>query len=128
MFFMKKNLLIVWLLVVLLMPLSAQIPNQIIQSLKKGDVNAFSRFLGEDVTLIIGKESSELKKEEAKLKINDFFIQNKVLDFEMKHQGDRNNSAYVIGTLITSNGEFRLNCFFKKVNENLFIDRIRIEK
>ena len=128
MFFMKKKLLIVWLLVVLLMPLSAQIPNQIIQSLKKGDVNAFSRFLGEDVTLIIGKESSELKKEEAKLKINDFFIQNKVLDFEMKHQGDRNNSAYVIGTLITSNGEFRLNCFFKKVNENLFIDRIRIEK
>ncbi|NMA74441.1 MAG: DUF4783 domain-containing protein [Bacteroidales bacterium] len=125
---MKKKLLIVWLLVVLLMPLSAQIPNQIIQSLKKGDVNAFSRFLGEDVTLIIGKESSELKKEEAKLKINDFFIQNKVLDFEMKHQGDRNNSAYVIGTLITSNGEFRLNCFFKKVNENLFIDRIRIEK
>ncbi|NLZ73991.1 MAG: DUF4783 domain-containing protein [Bacteroidales bacterium] len=46
----------------------------------------------------------------------------------MKHQGDRNNSAYIIGTLITSNGEFRLNCFLKKTSENLFIDRIRIEK
>ena len=125
---MKKILLMTWFLGALLMPLSAQLSNQIVQSLKKGDVNAFSRFFGEEITLIIGKESSELNKEEAKSKLNDFFIQNKVVDFELKHQGDRNNSAYIIGTLITSNGEFRLNCFLKKTSENLFIDRIRIEK
>lgn len=125
---MKKILLMTWFLGALLMPLSAQLSNQIVQSLKKGDVNAFSRFFGEEITLIIGKESTELNKEEAKSKLNDFFIQNKVVDFELKHQGDRNNSAYIIGTLITSNGEFRLNCFLKKTRENLFIDRIRIEK
>ncbi len=125
---MKKILLMTWFLGALLMPLSAQLSNQIVQSLKKGDVNAFSHFFGEEITLIIGKESTELNKEEAKSKLNDFFIQNKVVDFELKHQGDRNNSAYIIGTLITSNGEFRLNCFLKKTSENLFIDRIRIEK
>ncbi|NLZ73992.1 MAG: DUF4783 domain-containing protein [Bacteroidales bacterium] len=64
-----------WFLGALLMPLSAQLSNQIVQSLKKGDVNAFSRFFGEEITLIIGKESSELNKEEAKSKLNDFFIE-----------------------------------------------------
>ncbi|NMA73415.1 MAG: DUF4783 domain-containing protein [Bacteroidales bacterium] len=125
---MKKIILIAWLLGTLLMPLSAQLSNQMIQSLKKGDIDGFARFFGEEITLIIGKENVELKKEEAKSKLNEFFIQNKVLDFELKHQGDRDNSAYIIGALKTSNGEFRLNCFFKKINEDLFIHRIRIEK
>ena len=125
---MEKRLRMFLMLSFLILPLGAQSPDQIIQTLNRVDVTAFYQFLGSDVNLTIEKDNAELKKEQAVVKLNDFFKKNNLTKFQLKHQGDRDGSAYIVGTLFTVNGEFRLNCFMKKADGGLFIHRIRIEK
>ncbi|MCK9180475.1 MAG: DUF4783 domain-containing protein [Bacteroides sp.] len=125
---MKKKVLIGLTLCLLLTPLLAQPSNQITQALSKGDINTLSQFLGDEVALTINKESKELSKKETTEELVAFFSKNKVVSFEMKHQGDRNGSAYIMGELTTSNGAFRVNCFLKKSDKGLYIHRIRIEE
>ena len=46
----------------------------------------------------------------------------------MNHQGKRDESSFVIGTLTTTKGKFRVNCFLKKVQTQCLIHQIRIDK
>ena len=57
-----------------------------------------------------------------------FFTKNKVSGFNVNHQGKRDESSFVIGTLATTNGNFRVNCFLKKVQNQYLIHQIRIDK
>ena len=54
--------------------------------------------------------------------------ENKVSGFNVNHQGKRDESSFVIGTLATTNGNFRVNCFLKKVQNQYLIHQIRIDK
>ena len=54
--------------------------------------------------------------------------ENKVSGFNVNHQGKRDESSFVIGTLATTNGNFRVNCFLKKVENQYLIHQIRIDK
>ena len=89
------------------------------------DLRIFSKA---DIESFYAHDNAELKKEQAVVKLNDFFKKNNLTKFQLKHQGDRDGSAYIVGILFTVNGEFRLNCFMKKADGGLFIHRIRIEK
>ena len=57
-----------------------------------------------------------------------FFSNHKVGSFNVNHQGKRDESGFVIGTLMTANGNFRVNCFFRKVQNKYVIHQIRIDK
>ena len=60
--------------------------------------------------------------------MQEFFTENKVSGFNVNHQGKRDESSFVIGTLATTNGNFRVNCFLKKVQNQYLIHQIRIDK
>ena len=53
---------------------------------------------------------------------------NKVSGFNVNHQGKRDESSFIIGTLATTRGNFRVNCFLKKVENQYLIHQIRIDK
>ena len=57
-----------------------------------------------------------------------FFNSNKVSGFNVNHEGKREESSFIIGTLTTANGNFRVNCFFRRVQNKYFINQIRIDK
>ena len=57
-----------------------------------------------------------------------FFAENKVSSFNVNHEGKRDESSFIIGTLGTANGNFRVNCFFRKVQNKYVIHQIRIDK
>jgi len=96
---------------------------------KKGSAQDLLPFLSNQVVLIIQNNPQSFKKSEAQKAMADFFSANKVTGFLVNHQGNRNESGFIIGTLSTSNGSFRINCFFKKNGDStVLIHQIRIVK
>ncbi|NDV66627.1 DUF4783 domain-containing protein [Bacteroides sp. 224] len=125
----KKTLL--WLSGILLstcMAFAQEIPVELITAFRKGSSTELSRFLNDKVDLVIQNRKQNADKKTATATLATFFEQNKVSNFSINHQGKRDESSFIIGTLNTANGNYRVNCFFKKLPQGTLIHQIRIDK
>ena len=102
--------------------LAQDVPVGVIVALKK------TRYVGETMDLTIGSESGSKDRETALNEIAAFWETNKVVGFDVKHEGKRDESSFIVGTLKTVNGNFRVNCFFRRVGNRYVIHQIRIDK
>lgn len=127
---MKKRvvLLLACLFIWMSSAFAQDVPVGVIVAFKKGNSQELGRYLGDKVDLIIQNKSTDANKATAEGAISDFFSQNKVSSFNVNHQGKRDESSFVIGTLVTANGNFRVNCFFRRVQNKYVINQIRIDK
>ncbi|ADV43961.1 DUF4783 domain-containing protein [Bacteroides helcogenes] len=105
-----------------------EVPVGVVVAFKKGDSQELNRYLGDKVDLIIQNKSICADKLTAEDAMSAFFSGNKVSGFDVNHQGKRDESGFVIGTLTTANGNFRVNCFFRRVQNKYVIHQIRIDK
>ena len=108
--------------------LAQDVPVGVVLAFKKGSSQELNKFLGDKVDLIIQNRSTNADKQAAESTMNTFFTENKVSTFNVNHQGKRDESSFVSGTLTTANGKFRVNCFFKRVQNKYLIHQIRIDK
>lgn len=108
--------------------LAQDVPVGVVVAFKKGSSQELNRYLGEKVDLVILSKPVQVDKVGAEGAISDFFTNNKVSRFDVKHQGKRDESSFIVGTLQTANGNFRVNCFFRKEHNRYFIHQIRIDK
>ena len=104
------------------------VPVGVIVAFKKGNSQELNRYLGDKVDLIIQNKSTNVDRGTAEGTLTGFFSSNKVSGFNVNHQGQRDESSFVIGTLTTANGNFRVNCFFRRVQNKYVIHQIRIDK
>ena len=105
------------------------IPSGLAMAFKNGSAQNLAPFLGNQVVVIIRDNTQTFSKTETQKAMSGFFSANKVTGFTINHQGERNESGFIIGTLSTVNGSFRVNCFFKKSgNDSALIHQIRIVK
>lgn len=104
------------------------VPAEVVVAFRKGNSQELDKYLGDKVDLIIQNKSTHVDKLVAEETLSGFFSDNKVSDFNVNHQGRRDESGFIIGTLTTSNGNFRVNCFFKRVHNGYVIHQIRIDK
>ena len=127
---MKKRvvLLLTCLFIWLSSVFAQDVPVGVIVAFKKGNSQELSRYLGDKVDLIIQNKSTDADKPTAEGAMTDFFSMNKVSSFNVNHQGKRDESSFIIGTLATANGNFRVNCFFRRVQNKYVIHQIRIDK
>lgn len=107
---------------------SQDVPVGVIVAFKKGNSQELDRFLGDKVDLIIQNRSTNTDKQSVGGAMTNFFSDNKVSGFDVNHQGKRDESSFIIGTLTTKNGNFRVNCFFRRVQNKYVIHQIRIDK
>ena len=84
--------------------------------------------MGDKVNLVLQGRSTNVDKQKATAAMQEFFTKNKVSGFNVNHQGKRDESSFVIGTLATTNGNFRVNCFLKKVQKMCIRDRVNISR
>lgn len=127
---MKKRVLI-WIAALFFFVstlLAQDVPVGVVVAFKKGSSQELNKFLGDKVELIIQNRSTNADRQLAESTINAFFTNNKVSAFNVNHQGKRDESSFIIGTLATTNGNFRVNCFFKKIQNKYLIHQIRIDK
>ncbi len=108
--------------------LAQDVPVGVVVAFKKGSPQELNRYLGEKVDLFILNKPVQADRLGAEGAITDFFTRNKVNRFDVKHQGKRNESSFIVGTLQTANGNFRVNCFFKRIQNRYYIHQIRIDK
>lgn len=127
---MKKRVVLLFASLVLgISSLWAQdTPVGVVVAFKKGNSQELNRYLADKVDLIIQNRPTNADKQTAERTMSSFFADNKVNCFDVNHQGKRDESSFIIGTLGTKNGNFRVNCFFRKVQNKYVIHQIRIEK
>ncbi|MCI1647379.1 MAG: DUF4783 domain-containing protein [Bacteroides sp.] len=127
---MKKRIVLVLInLFFWISSLFAQdVPEGVIVAFKEGNSQELGQYLGNKVDLIIQSQPIAADKQKAEKEIAAFFADNKVCGFDVNHEGKRDESSFIIGTLSTQNGTFRVNCFFRKVRDKYTIHQIRIDK
>ena len=59
--------------------------------------------------------------------VKDFFNNNKVKAFDVKHKGDQNGGEYCIGTLSTAQGSFRTTVFAKNKGGKQLVNEVRFQ-
>ena len=127
---MKKRVLLgmASLLLSVSLLMAQEIPAGVITAFKRGSSQELSKYMGDKVNLVLQGSSANVDKKKATVMMQEFFTENKVNAFDVNHQGKRDESSFIIGTLATTRGNFRVNCFLKKVENQYFIHQIRIDK
>ncbi len=101
--------------------------DEVIGALRTGNSSQLSGYFDENVELTLPDKSDSYSKAQAQLIIKDFFGNNGVKGFELKHKGDSPSGHFCIGTLQTSAGNFRTNVFMKIKNGKEVVKEIRFQ-
>ena len=127
---MKKRLFLLsaGLLLTITMLLAQDVPVGVVSAFKKGNSQELSNYFGDHVELIIQNTPRSESKQLSESNLSSFFASNKVTGFTVNHQGNRDESSFMIGTLATATGSYRVNCFFRKLQDKYVIHQIRIDK
>jgi len=101
--------------------------DEVIGALRSGNSSDLSRYFDENVDLTLPDKSDSYSKAQAQLIVKDFFMNNGVKGFDLKHKGDSPGGHFCIGTLQTNSGNFRTNVFMKIKSGREVIKEIRFQ-
>ncbi|MFN8291292.1 MAG: DUF4783 domain-containing protein [Chitinophagaceae bacterium] len=101
--------------------------DEVIGALRAGNSSELSKFFDDNVEITLPDKSDSYSKAQAQLIVKDFFGNNGVKGFELKHKGDSPGGHFCIGTLQTNAGNFRTNVFMKVKNGKEFLKEIRFQ-
>jgi len=99
----------------------------VIGALKAGNAGDLSHYFDDNVQLTLPDKSDTYSKAQAQLIVKDFFSNNKVKTFDVKHKGDQNGGEYCIGTLSTAQGSFRTTVFAKNKGGKQLVNEVRFQ-
>ena len=101
--------------------------DNVIDALKDGKANEIGKYLDENVEITLPDKSNSYSKAQAILILKDFFDNNEVKTFEVKHKGDQNGGQFCVGTLQTKSGNYRTTIFMKTMSGKDFIKTLRFQ-
>ena len=101
--------------------------DEVIGALRSGNSAQLSGFFDENVELTLPDKSDSYSRAQAQLIVKDFFGNNGVKGFDLKHKGDSPSGHFCIGTLQTNAGNFRTNVFMKIKNGKEVVKEIRFQ-
>lgn len=101
--------------------------DEVIGALRSGSSTELSKYFDDNVELTLPEKSDSYSKAQAQLIVKDFFNNNNVRGFDLKHKGDSPGGHFCIGTLQTNAGNFRTNVFMKGKNGKEVIKEIRFQ-
>lgn len=106
---------------------NAGIPNEVTAALNTGDANKLSVYLNANVELVIGNQNDVYSKQQVVGIVADFFRKNKVNGFQVLHSGNKEAASFMIGTLKTSTGNYRVYVLTRRTDGKQLIQQLRIE-
>jgi hypothetical protein len=100
----------------------------VIGALRSGNSSQLSGYFDDNVELTLPDKSDSYSKAQAQLIVKDFFSNNGVQGFDLKHKGgDTQGAHFCIGTLKTSAGNYRTNVFMKLKGGKEVVKEIRFQ-
>lgn len=106
----------------------AQIPNEILLSLESGNAKVLSGYFNQNVELVVLDNDNVYSKAQAQQIVGNFFSSYPPESFSLVHDSGKEGAKYVIGTLKTKNGSFRVYFLLKQKDGKDYIHQLRIEK
>ena len=101
--------------------------DEVIGAMRSGNSSELSKYFDDNVELTLPDKSDSYSKAQAQLIVKDFFGNNGVRGFELKHKGDSPGGQFCIGTLQTNAGNFRTNVFMKTKNGREVVKEIKFQ-
>lgn len=125
---MKNFLLILCAICFSLTTYSQEIPPQLINGFKSGNADELTIYFNERLELTILNVDYRISKVQATEILRDFFKKYPPTAFSILHKGEKKDSNFAVGKLVTKSETFRLSLLFKKVNTANLIHLLEIEK
>lgn len=99
----------------------------VISALKTGNATELSRYVDDNMEISLPGKTDTYSRAQAVMILQDFFNNNGVKSFEVKHKGDNNDSQFCIGTLLTRAGNYRTTVFMKSKNGRQVVKTIAFQ-
>jgi hypothetical protein len=126
---MKKNLgfamVAISLVLVSFTPLYSI--DDVVNAIKTGSATQLSKYFDTRVDISLPGKSDNYSKSQAEMILKDFFANNTVKNFVVKHKGEQNGSQFCIGLLQTKNVNFRTKFFMKKKGNHQVVQELGFE-
>ncbi|MBA2328870.1 MAG: DUF4783 domain-containing protein [Bacteroidota bacterium] len=101
--------------------------DNVISALRTGNATEFARYIDDNIEISLPSKTDSYSKSQAIIILQDFFNNNEVRGFEVKHKGDNGGSQFAIGTLATKAGNYRTTVFMKTKNGKQLVKEIRFQ-
>lgn len=125
----KKLLLTIFALAIFSFTFGQKSVEDITNALKTGNAPALATYFHTTIDLTIIQKQGTYSKSQAEQVVQNFFSDNKPTNFISNHNGTSGEgSKYMIGSLTTSTGEFRVYVYFKNINGAELIQTLRFEQ
>ena len=125
---MKKTLLFLSAFSIAIFAFAQAGIDDVISAMKSGNASGVTKYFDNYVDITMPDKSSNYSKSQGELIIKDFFSNNGVKNFEVKHKGNNDNGDYCIGTLQTKNGSYRTTVYMRMKGGKQVIQDIRIQE
>jgi len=125
---MKRSLLLLPVLLITISSLAQSGIDDVISAMKNGNASGVTKYFDNYVDIVMPDKGSNYSKSQGELILKDFFANNGVKNFDVKHKGNNDNGDYCIGTLQTKNGNYRATVYMRLKNNKQVIQDIRIEQ
>ena len=128
---MKTSLTITLLIIFLLAGnhlFAQKVPDPVVKAFQQGNIDVLSEFFNVRLQVNISDHEYMCSKAQAKEIMREFFNNNKPASFSIIFEGGKEDSNFSIGNLVTNNGNYRVNVFFRKFDGVYLIHLLRIEK
>jgi hypothetical protein len=101
--------------------------DDVVAAMRTGNANQLSKYFDSRVDLSLPGKSDNYSKSQAEMILKDFFANNTVKNFVVKHKGEQNGSQFCIGLLQTKNGNFRTKFFMKQKGDQQVVQELGFE-
>jgi len=125
---MKTKSIILLIVSIISFSFSTDLIDGIATAIRSGNPKNISKYFIENIDLKVIAQEDVYSKQQAEMILKDFFTKHPVKSFTVAHKSEpKGGSQYVIGTLETENGKFRIYFLIKTTGSNSLIQQFRIE-
>lgn len=108
-------------------PALPEVPEKIIIALKSGNATELAKYFNSNIEIAILDNEDVYSSSQAEQILKKFFAKNKPSDFKVVHEGGKEGAKYVIGSLDTNTGTYRVYLLLKEKEGKVSIHTLRIE-
>lgn len=105
-----------------------EVIDDIANAIRSGNPKNISAYFINNIDLKVIDQEDVYSKQQAEMILKDFFTKHPVKGFSIAHKSvEKSGSQYIIGTLETSNGKFRIYFLMKTTGAQTLIQQFKIE-
>jgi hypothetical protein len=101
--------------------------DDVISALRSGNAPELSKYVDDNIEITLPDKTDSYSRAQALMILQDFFSNNGVRNFEVKHKGDNGGNQFCIGTLQTKAGNYRTTIFMKSKNGKQLVKEIKFQ-